>query len=85
MSQELYYTPPEDIYFEEMKKTAIEIWDSYDDTFWYATEKKNRIKDVQNIWDNFLYIFAMFDIHNQNKCLQKLSEECKKQVYDRLS
>jgi len=58
--------------FQEMKELAITIWSSYDDTYGYATGKINRIKDLNNTTDNFLYIFSMFDYPNQAK-LKKLA------------
>lgn len=69
----LYYTAPSEEYFKEMKMLATEIWNSYDDTHGYAYEKISRIKDIQNIEDNFMYILAMFDPPNQAKLLSRAS------------
>jgi len=80
----LYYTPPDDEVFEEMKREAIKLWRTYDDTYGYATEKVNRIKDIKNIEDNFMYIVAMFDPFNQQKLANKVSEKTKKEVQKRL-
>lgn len=80
----LYYTPPTDKEFNELKEKAIEIWQGYDDTYRYATEKINAIKDIENIEDNFMYMVAMFDIVNQEKLAKKLSPETKKAVRDRM-
>jgi hypothetical protein len=60
------------------------VWQTYDDEYGYATEKVNRIKDIQNIEDNFMYILAMFDIENQRKVGEKLSEQTKKEARDRM-
>ena len=80
----LYYTPPSDKCFEELKEKAIEIWKTYDDTYKYATGKINRIKDIKNIQDNFMYILAMFDHINQRKVISKLSNETKEAIRIRL-
>ena len=80
----LYYTPPSDKQFNELKEKAIEIWNTYDDEFGYATEKINRIKDIKNISDNFMYIVAMYDIDNQKKLANLLSDDTKKAVRDRM-
>lgn len=72
---ELYYTAPSQETFDEIKKAALEIWDGYDDTHGYATEKKNRIKDLENVSDNYAYIIAMFDTVNGVKLRRKLSDE----------
>lgn len=84
MSQELYYTPPTDSIFEEMKKLAIDIWNTYDNTYWYADEKINKIKDIENVWDNFMYILAMFDCNNQSTLRDNASPELLKAIVDRL-
>lgn len=80
----LYYTPPEESIFKEVKAAALAIWDSYDDTHGYATEKKDRISDIKNIKDNLMYIVAMFDISNQSKLAQSISPEARKAIRDRL-
>jgi len=70
----LYYQPPKDKVFNEMKKESIKIWKSYDDTYGYASEKINKVKDLRNVSDNFMYMFAMFDVFNQRKLLSSLSD-----------
>jgi hypothetical protein len=84
MEAELYYTPPADELFEEVKKASINVWNDYDDTHGYATEKIKRIKDIGNVGDNFMYMVSMFDMHNQRKLSSYLSEESKKAVKERL-
>jgi len=81
---ELYYTPPKDKQFNELKKKAIEIWSEYDNTYGYADEKIGRIKDIKNIEDNFMYMVSMFDICNQKKLADKLSEETRQAVKVRM-
>ena len=80
----LYYTPPTDKQFNELKEKAIEIWKTYDDTHGYASGKIDRIKDTKNIADNFMYMVAMFDIVNQAKLAMKLSEETRIAVRERM-
>jgi hypothetical protein len=82
--QELYYTPPSNEIFEEMKKLAIGIWSTYDDTYGYATEKIDRIKDLNNISDNFMYIFAMFDPINRLSLVSQSSKELFDEIKKRL-
>jgi len=45
----LYYTAPTNEIFEEVKAKAIEIWQTYDNTYGYADEKVNKIKDLENV------------------------------------
>ena len=80
----LYSTPPTEEQFNELREKAIEIWNGYDDTYGYATEKIDRIKDLKNVQDNFMYIPAMFDIVNQGKLADKLSKETREAVRDRM-
>ncbi len=81
---ELYYTPPTDKQFEELKVKAIEIWKTYDNKYGYVDEKVNRIKDIKNAGDNFMYMVAMFDSTNQSILSGKLSEKTRKAVADRI-
>jgi len=79
----LYYIAPDQDIFEEVKSKCMEIWDTYDDEYGYASQKKNEI-DVENVSDNFMYMIAMFDSQNQRKLSSMLSEESKKQIRDRM-
>ena len=80
----LYYTAPSDRCFEEMKRVCIEVWGQYDNEFGYVDEKVGRIKEIGNVGDNFMFMLAMFDQFNQRKVVDKLSEETKKEVRDRM-
>lgn len=84
MSQELYYIAPSDKIFEEMKNLAIEIWKTYDNTYWYVDEKLEKIQNIENISDNFMYIYSMFDINNQNILKKNASWELLKEIINRL-
>ena len=77
MTKEEYYTAPKQKIFEEIKKKAIEIWETYDNQFGYVDEKVGRIKDIKNIRDNTAYMVAMFDSDNQRKLLNKVAGETK--------
>jgi len=80
----MYYTAPSEEIFEEVKKACIEIWGEYEDTYGYASEKINRIKDINNIKDNVMFMIAMFDHINIGKLADKLSNESKKAIRERL-
>lgn len=87
MDAKLYYTPPDDNLFEELKAKAIELWtERYPEETspFYAKEKIDRIKDIGNIQDNFMYIVAMFDIENQQLLADKLSMETRWAVSERM-
>ena len=79
--EQLYYTAPTDTAFEEMKKACIEVWGQYKESPGnYYEEKLSRIQDITNIKDNFVYMFAMFDVGNQRKVVALLSESTKEEL-----
>jgi hypothetical protein len=57
-------TPNQEI-FDEMKSIATDIWNTYDNTYGYVTEKLERINSFGNIQDNAMVFYRMFDIQNQ--------------------
>jgi hypothetical protein len=50
-----------------MKKASISVWEEYDNTYGYVDEKVGRIKNIENIRDNFMFMFSMFDTNNQKR------------------
>lgn len=75
MTRKDYYTAPKQIIFDEIKRVAMALWSTYDDTCGYATEKINQIKDIKNIKDNTGFIVAMFDSPNQAIMRSRLNGE----------
>lgn len=83
----LYYTPPSDEIFEEVRVKAMILWrvvDSDEDKYGYASDKIARIKDIGNVGDNLMYIVAMFDIDNQSLLASGLSAEAREAIRERL-
>lgn len=81
----LYYTPPSDAAFEDMRKAAAEVWKKYkDEPGDYYEEKMSVVRRVQNISDNFMYLFAMFDFKNQRECVALLEPSTIEEVRVRL-
>jgi hypothetical protein len=72
---ELYYTPPSDEIFAEVKEKAMTLWSTMGDEPSYAEEKIGRIKDISNVSDNLMYMIAMFDHGNQIKLSLSLSNK----------
>jgi len=66
---------PTDEIFEEMRKVATQIWEGYDNAYGYVTEKLSRINSFENIQDNAMVFYRMFDWHNQARMKQMLSSE----------
>lgn len=82
--KELYYTPPSDECFEDMRECAIETWKEVSRDKFYLEEKVSRISKIQNIQDNFMYILAMFDSGNQIKVGRKLLPKTRQAINERL-
>lgn len=84
MNNELYYQAPSDEVFEDVKNACMSVWDLFDDTYGYATEKKNRIKDMGNIQDNVIHMIAMFDFNNIDRVSSLLTKESRTAIRERL-
>jgi hypothetical protein len=68
-------TPSQQI-FDEMKAAAIAVWsENYSNEFGYVTEKTDRINGLNNIQDNAMVFFRMFDWINQDKMIGKLGTD----------
>ena len=80
----LYYTPPSDKLFLELKCAAIDVWREVGSDPSYIHEKVSYIDKMTNVGDNFMTIFALFDMHNQRRCGEKLSKECKDAINEQL-
>ena len=80
----LYYEPPTDKQFEEVKAKSIEIWNTYDNTYGYASEEIDSIKDLKNISDNVMSIIGRFDMVNMGKLADRLSRDTRKAISDRM-
>ena len=64
-----YTKAPSQAIFNDLKKNAIKIWKTYDDTYGYQSEKIGMIKDLINVRDNYWMMIGMFDPINQRKLL----------------
>lgn len=83
----LYYTPPSQEIFDEVKQKAMYLWkeiDTDNDKYGYTTEKISRIKDITNIQDNMMFMVAMFDIHNQEALASLLSDQARTAIRERM-
>lgn len=77
-----YQDAPSDEIFNEIKEKAIAIWNTYDDTYGYASEKINYVESITNIKDNWGTIVGMFDSDNQSKLLYLLSQQARDKVME---
>lgn len=85
--EKLYYTAPSDEIFNEVKEKSIELFaERYPEEIspQYAQEKISRIKDWDNIQDNVMSMVAMFDDNNQRLLAEKLSEQARQAIKERM-
>ena len=68
--------------FEELRAEAIKIWQTYDDTYGYASEKIDYINSFGNIKDNYGTIIGMFDSDNQAKLFNAVGDEARRLISD---
>lgn len=68
--------------FEELRAEAIKIWQTYDDTYGYASEKIDYINSFGNVKDNYGTIIGMFDNDNQHKLYKAVGDDAKALIFD---
>lgn len=79
----LYYTPPSDEHFAEMRIECIGMWLAHQDIPG-ARGHIQRIRHMENIGDNFCQMLRMFDSVYQIEIIEKLSEGAKAELRLRL-
>lgn len=67
-------TPTQEV-FNEMRLVATHIWKTYDNTYGYVDSKLIYVNNIDNVEDNAMIFFRMFDIYNQEKMIRMLSNE----------
>lgn len=95
-SIELYYKPPKDEYFEELKRLCIRFWEVFDDGIMpydersekmlkeYRLSKINKIKDLQNEGCNFSIMVQMIHQNSRKILAKHLSLETRNEISMRL-
>lgn len=82
--EKLYYIPPEDEIFKNLKYWCIAVWNSIDGDKYEINESVKRLNNMGNIGDNFMTMLAMFDNVNIVLVSQYLNQDTRKAIYDRL-
>ena len=91
----LFYTPPKDEYFEELKSLCIRFWKAFPEyTLWdekqyeleqeYAESKIHRIKDLKNEGTNFIMMVQMIHQNSREVLSKHLSLETRNEISMRL-
>lgn len=79
-----WYKAPSNKVFNDLKENAIKIWQTYDNTYGYVDEKVGRIKDLENIRDNWTILITMFDSHNQKRLFNQVTLEASRRLLQRV-
>lgn len=83
-SIELYYIEPSDAIFTHLRTTIIDhVWKKYNDTYGYASGKIDYINSLDNLSDNFMTMWGMLDVFNQQRVLNKINFRTYKAIKDR--
>jgi len=61
--------------FNDMKQAATQVWKTYDNEYGYVSEKLNYVNGLNNIQDNAMVFYIMFDWENQRKFKQLVNEQ----------
>ena len=82
-SVELFYTPPKDECFEELRTICIRFWRTFDEVE-YVDEKINRIKNLKNEGCNFVMMVQMIHAVSREVISKALSLETRNEISMRL-
>lgn len=84
-SEELFYTPPKDEYFNELKKICIRFWEvNFKDETDYLKEKVNRLLSLKNEGANFSYMVQMIHPISRKVIAKSLSLETRNEISMRI-
>ena len=82
-SVELFYKPPKDECFEELREICIRFWRSFDEVE-YVEEKINRIKGLKNEGCDFVMMIQMIHPVSRELIAKLLSLETRNEISMRL-
>jgi len=80
----LYYQPPADEVFNEVKEKVRAIFYEISDFQSYRDEKDRILDNLKNVSDNFMYMLTMLDEANQRKLFNSVSVNAKEEIIKRL-
>ena len=84
-SEELFYKPPKDECFDELKKICIRFWEvNFKDETDYLNEKVNRICSLKNEGSNFSSMVQMIHPISRKVIANSLSLETRNEISMRI-
>ena len=60
METKIYYKPPKQEHFDDLKSACIRYWKTFDNDFGYAYEKIKTLESLENVGGNFMTMVKMF-------------------------
>lgn len=82
-SVKLFYTPPKDECFDELRKICILFWRAFDEIE-YVEEKINKINGLKNEGSNFIGMVQMIHQNSREILSKHLSLETRNEISMRL-
>ena len=82
-SVKLFYTPPKDELFEELRTICIRFWRTFDEVE-FVEEKINRIKNLKNQGCDFVSMVQMIHPISREVIAKALSLETRNEISMRL-
>jgi len=82
-SVELFYKPPKDECFEELRTICIRFWRTFDEVE-YVEEKINRVKNLKNKGCDFVTMVQMIHQNSREVLAKSLSLETRNEISMRL-
>ena len=82
-SVKLFYTPPKDEIFNELREVCIRFWNTFDEVE-YVDEKINRIKNLDNSGCNFVMMVQMIHPVSREVIAKALSLETRNEISMRM-
>ena len=86
-SVELFYTPPKDEYFEELKSICIRFWEVFPENRLeqdYVKSKIDQIKNLKNEGSNFVMMVQMIHQNSREILAKSLSLETRNEISMRI-
>ena len=83
MNNKLYYTPPSNKVFEDLRTQSISLLETISDGY-YKKEKLCIVKEATNTEGVFMLLVSMFDLRNQKVLSSMVTDETSLEIRDRM-
>jgi len=83
VNNKLYYTPPSNKVFEDLRTQSISLLETISDGY-YKKEKLGIVKEATNTEGVFMLLVSMFDLRNQKVLSSMVTDETSLEIRDRM-